>query len=380
MRCYLKPLRINAQQRCMGTLLSVAIATVPFLLMEGVALGSSIKSDEMVIFFPTSGHLDKQGETWVCPIHGWIFEPEKDSLKRRALLKVAAKTLGLETEGNERALFKERAAQFLVDNERDKTISFQIGPDTFKAGASGANGHFKGEVRLARTKAEALVKKNWLTLKAGKMKGVSGKDLFVGKVQLLAPVGVSVISDIDDTIKISNVLEKRDLLANTFLRPYRAAPGMAERYKGWARQGAAFHYVSSSPWQLYPALASFMKRAGFPGGSFHLRLFRAKDRSLANLLKSSEKTKPPEIEPLLKAFSKRRFILVGDSGEQDPEIYGQVARTFPKQILHIYIRDVLKEGMPKKRIEQCFKGVSADNWTVFKDPGRLPKDLPSTSR
>ncbi len=152
---------------------------------------------------------------------------------------------------------------------------------------------------------------------------------FRGVVHLIEPVGLSVISDIDDTIKVSEVLDKRKLLHNTFCEPFSAVEGMPELYSQWANAGLAFHFVSSSPWQLYEPLASLLSDAGFPAGTLHLRQFRVKDRSVLNLWADPLTTKPPVIEELLQAYPARRFVLVGDSGERDPEVYALIARKYP---------------------------------------------------
>ena len=93
-------------------------------------------------------------------------------------------------------------------------------------------------------------------------------------LQLIDERGVSVITDIDDTIKITAVTNRRELLMNTFLREFRAVSGMAELYRRWATGGAAFHYVSSSPWQLFSVLSEYTETEAFPAGSMHLRSFR----------------------------------------------------------------------------------------------------------
>ena len=90
---------------------------------------------------------------------------------------------------------------------------------------------------------------------------------FTGRVQLVEPQGRSVISDIDDTIKITGVGDPQAMLANTFLRPLRPVPGMATLYRQWADRGAVFHYVSASPWQLYAPLADFLAAEQFPAGT-----------------------------------------------------------------------------------------------------------------
>jgi len=98
---------------------------------------------------------------------------------------------------------------------------------------------------------------------------------FESKIHLIAQQGTSIISDIDDTIKISEIRNKSTLLANTFKRPFQTVPGMAQFYRTLAQQEqTTFHYISASPWQLYQPLANFLKDNEFPSGSFHLRLFR----------------------------------------------------------------------------------------------------------
>jgi phosphatidate phosphatase APP1 len=111
-----------------------------------------------------------------------------------------------------------------------------------------------------------------------------------------------------------------------------------------------------------------MQTSAFPRGSFHLRKFRLKDDSLFNLFKSSRVTKPPVIEGLLAAYPKRAFILIGDSGEEDPEIYGEIARNHPGRIRHIYIRRATSEILDAERYQTAFAGLPISLWTIFIDP------------
>ena len=69
-------------------------------------------------------------------------------------------------------------------------------------------------------------------------------------IYALAKEGVSVISDIDDTIKITQVLNKGSLLKHTFYNGFKPVEGMNEIYQIWGAQKCQFHYVSASPWQL----------------------------------------------------------------------------------------------------------------------------------
>ncbi|SAM06397.1 hypothetical protein [Absidia glauca] len=159
-----------------------------------------------------------------------------------------------------------------------------------------------------------------------------------GMVNLVEPTGISIISDIDDTIKETRILHgARTVLANTFFNPSKAIPGMAEAYMKWYTQGASFHYVSNSPFQLLPFLQQFLQSSQFPAGSMHLRL----DGSLlARLIEVPGRAKRDAIVSILSDFPHRHFVLVGDSGEIDLEIYTKIALEHPGRILKIFIHNV----------------------------------------
>lgn len=76
----------------------------------------------------------------------------------------------------------------------------------------------------------------------------------------------------------------------------------------------------------------------------------------------------------------RTLILVGDSGERDPEIYGNVARLYPKRVGRIFIRAVKGEKPDDERFQKAFKDVPREKWLVFTDPLKdLPKELNDVS-
>jgi phosphatidate phosphatase APP1 len=175
---------------------------------------------------------------------------------------------------------------------------------------------------------------------------------FTGRVQLIGETGLSVISDIDDTIKISEVNNPVALVENTFAREFRPIPGMADRYRKWSQDGAVFHYVSASPWQLYAPLEAFLADHHFPPGSFHLKEFRWKDSRFVNLFTPSDE-----------------IMLVGDSGERDAELYADLARNH-KQVTRILIRDP-KDDADADRYRKAFDGLPRERWTVFRDPARI---------
>jgi uncharacterized protein DUF2183 len=337
---------------------------------------ASIDDDEKVILFPAFAVQDGRS-SWTAHVRGWIYEPTGGEMRLfllGELERLLRRTFDLQKEDLEsrpassKPHFAERAGMFLVDHERRKRVAVTIAGDTFTLGRSEFNGHFEGEVTLNEATRRSG---EWTEVRAVTRPG--DRRVFAGKVQFIERRGMSVVSDIDDTIKDSNVLNTRELGANTFLRDFRAVPGMAELYQRWAASGTVvFHYVSGTPFQLYPALADFAQGLGFPEGSFHLRKFRLKDRSAREFFGDPLEFKVGVIDALMRRFPERRFILLGDSGEQDPEVYETLASRFPNQVAAILIRDVRGQDLTSPRFVQLYAKLPAHiERRVFRDTREL---------
>ncbi|MCK5684247.1 DUF2183 domain-containing protein [bacterium] len=327
---------------------------------------STIKNDESIILFPTAAKLSESGKFWIVPIHGWIFEHERDDIFRNFIIRQLMRGSGALPGTVEAEIFKERLHWFLVDNESGKKIMIKIVKQFVTLEESGNNGHFYGTIKLPLKRITELKKQNIEIL-------VKSEDprKFAGFVHFIPKKGITVISDIDDTIKISNVRNKKELMKNTFLKDFIPAPGMARLYSKWKKHGVYFHYVSSSPWQLYYDIQLFMKKNAFPEAVFHLKNVRLKDTSLLKLFADPVKTKQIQLEKILKDYPEHKFILVGDSGEKDPEVYGIVTRKYSDRIIGIAIRDVTGDSMESKRYKDAFREIPVSKWKIFKNPEYL---------
>lgn len=160
------------------------------------------------------------------------------------------------------------------------------------------------------------------------------------EVRITEPTGVSMISDIDDTIKHSGIGSgAKEIFRNIFIRDLGdlTIEGVKEWYSKMADLGVKLHYVSNSPWQLYPLLVSFFAKAGLPQGSFHLKQYSG---MLQGIFEPVAERKKGTLERIIQDFPKRRFILVGDSGEADLELYTELLLANPGRILGVFIRDV----------------------------------------
>ncbi len=166
--------------------------------------------------------------------------------------------------------------------------------------------------------------------------------------QILTPVlsaKFGVISDIDDTIMATNVINRLKMLATTIAgNEHTRIPfgGVAAFYRalqkgaGGAENNPIF-YVSSSPWNLYGFLLEFFRKHQIPFGPICLKdfgshfIFSGGDHQIHKL---------ENIFRILETFPHLPFVLIGDSGEQDPEIYAQVVEKYPNRIRAVYIRNV----------------------------------------
>ncbi|MDH5178226.1 MAG: DUF2183 domain-containing protein [Gammaproteobacteria bacterium] len=331
---------------------------------------SNIKQDETVEFFRTSAWQDKTTGQWHVPIHGWIYEPQNSTVRKKIFATVMNKKFDLKVDAANEKYFDERVNLFIADNERGKVIYIKIAGKTIKLPASAPNGHFETVIKLDEAAVAANAKNNILSYSAVTRSGE--KRRFAGEVLLVPPTGFSVISDIDDTIKVSFITDTKKMLAYTFLREFEAAPGMPQLYRDWQNHNTAFHFVSSSPWYLYPPLRDFVDRNAFPKAAFSLKYVRFRDETFFNMFKKGTETKPAQIEPILRQYPDRKFILVGDSGEQDPEVYAGIYRRFSKQIIRIFIRNVNNSKDSDARYRKVFAGIDKNIWQLFTDTQYLP--------
>ena len=200
-----------------------------------------------------------------------------------------------------------------------------------------------------------------------------------------------MISDIDDTIKVTQTPSPIGILKQTFVvetpQPVAGMPELyAHIYKtltdsplGGVGKQPNYFYLSASPYNLYPFLRDF-RNANYPQGTIILR--DSSWQNLGGLIASlSQGTKDYKADRIAKIhgwFPDRKMICIGDSTQSDPEAYGECARKFPGWIRVIYIRKVTgiaemneREKNAPGRFEKAFEGLDRNLWHVFTEPGEL---------
>ena len=329
--------------------------------IEALQAAERLEPDEEALFMPGTARPTGDGRLEV-DIHAWVYEPDR----RWGLNTAFARYLGLrlnKLSPAARLRFNQRTALFHAESEEGNVfdIDFDGSPVRATSPPSGANGRMN--MRIVIDAPHASASEEWL-----KFHAVTGPGellhRFRGQALIVPAEGLSIISDIDDTIKRTQVRDRREMLLNTFARRFEAAPGMAAYYRALSQApGTRFHYLSASPMQLYPALADFVRDAGFPTGSMHLR----ESTTWRTLIPGDDDSRAHKlgvIGRLLAEFPQRRFVLVGDSGEADPEIYAQTFRSHPRRIDSIVIRDVTGEGRTSERYRATFEGIDPVRWHI----------------
>jgi phosphatidate phosphatase APP1 len=190
---------------------------------------------------------------------------------------------------------------------------------------------------------------------AGGYRGLTGPHTATFEVRVPGPdAAFGVISDIDDTILQTGVQRAGQMLRQTFTgsaltrTPFR---GAAELYRDLASPANPVFYVSSSPWNLHAFVVAFLRHRGFPLGPVLLR----------DLLgtRAGREQKGGRIAEVLDLHPGLRFVLIGDSGEKDPEVYAEVVRSHPGRVLAVYIREV-RLDLGDGRVERVHAGWPAD--------------------
>lgn len=166
---------------------------------------------------------------------------------------------------------------------------------------------------------------------------VRGCSTGIAGVDIISPdAPFFVISDFDDTLAVTQVTRRRDLIKHAFTEDGDTQPlvgGMPQLMR-CLREGKkerpVFALVSGSPVQFVPRTARFLFKHDFPPFGLYLREIGPSTLS---------DYKQPIIRSLLKSVT-QPVVLVGDSGERDPEIYAQIRNEFPGRVKAIAIHDV----------------------------------------
>jgi len=214
-----------------------------------------------------------------------------------------------------------------------------------------------------------------------------------GLVYLPPANSYGCISDIDDTFLISHsghLLKRLYVLLTRNAHSRKPFEGVVKHYQLLAASGTTpqkpnpFFYVSSSEWNLYDFIVEFAKKNEMPTGIYLLNQLKR----LSQILQTGQgkhNGKFTRIVRIMEAFPHMKFILMGDSSQQDPYIYASVVEHFPGQVYAVYVRDISEKNRTKvspvlAKIEglgvyTCLFNHSREAIEHSKQIGLIPKEF-----
>ena len=342
--------------------------------------GKAIRSHDEVVFFPSAASWVEETQSWEFQVVGAVFDPLKVKMRKKLMVRLLRRFMKVPASELDCEIFRERISPFTANALKGRVLRIRVGSlEVELERKSKRNGHFLASFSLSQDEVDLLVEEGAITNRVLNYELVLG-DLderrISGRVHLLRPRGQSVISDVDDTVKVTNVGNRIELLKNTFLREFSAVDGMSALFRGWGKAGADFHFVSASPWQLINPLSCLMEKADFPFGTFHLRVFRWRDQVFKRVVSGKWIGKAKVIRQFIERFPQRSYVLIGDSVERDPELYAHLAEKFDQQIKAIYIRQVPGFEMDDSRIGRIQSQVRETRFVTFDCSSELPADSP----
>lgn len=357
---------------------------LPLLLaffLNGCASRCALRGGEKLEFYPTYGFQSGDGASWTVPVRGRLYEPHDPSAAESTSLRLVRNLASLTSASDELARIEERTAPFRARGREGRTLSLDFAQETRKLPKTGEAGEIRSDVQIPASRvASSSPTASGARWTSYSLKGCENESAgLTGQALLIEPSGVSVIADVDDTLKVTGVGNRPAFVANTFLRPFKPIPGMSAVFQRWQDKGAQFHYFSIVPWQMYGSLSRFLSDEGFPQGVLHLRTLAWKAGSanpltvidnVASLFNAPVEEASNEIEALFARFPGRKFVLVGHVDGRAPELFARMARRHPDQVQLIAIRDANPEAN-KEKLDAAFSDLPAEKWRTFEKPADL---------
>jgi hypothetical protein len=334
---------------------------------------------KQLFLFP--GYASQSTPNWRLKLKGWSCEYTNNSTRTRMIKSVYRRVLSpMGTDEETKKVFSDRLSGFTANPlictiricvvecvetkpfNLSETIAFETYRELIQSTEfpsvqvqTDANGLFEEELEVSMDRFPCTLERPSFRLVAYL---TDDDEIFdIQSFELLSNDGISIISDVDDTIKHSDVYKGiYSTIKNALFHDLKDVPGMADSYNLLFAKGTSFHYVSGGPFQFIPVVDTFIRKFNFPQGSLMLRNTKEDD---------TVKYKQKVILDIVQDFPNRKFILIGDSGEKDVEIYSKVKQKV-QNVVGVYIRQV----GPPTQVER-----SILDYSLFDDPIELVTDF-----
>lgn len=184
-------------------------------------------NDDEVLLFPDIAFQSLHNNTWTVMVHGWKYRNNPQKVWLGSRISVWLERLAKNLINHNDILYlngsinRDRLRPFFATDGSNEVLTIQIGNQEQEV-QTDINGEFYEQIELTDDEIEEHRNDSWINYEAI----YDEKRQTTGIIHLIEPKeGISVISDIDDTIKVSEVLDKVRLLANTFIFPFKSVPG-----------------------------------------------------------------------------------------------------------------------------------------------------------
>jgi phosphatidate phosphatase APP1 len=356
----------------MFPVLLVLAVTLSALSLGATRANAAENSGLQVIFFPSVASVSDNGQGSMT-IQGRIFTPAHG--RHAGLVWFASRKFKIKTADEP---FRSRAQLFFSDGHRDTRVSIKLGNRIIDLPPSDHSGFFSDVVLLSA--ADVGTAKDGL-ISFESVASTTGGQTIRGAAFIVPRDAIVVVTDMDDTIKDTRVLDRVLKERNTMVNEFKPVIGMPQAYSGWkAAPGANvhFHVVSAGPWQLYEPLRQFTDVQKFPSFTWDMR---SVDIGYDLKVAISELHLKPEtifehkvqkIRALLKLLP-NQVVLVGDSAERDPEVYAEILKSCPARVAAVFIREITG-GMPRD-YDRLFRSDSGVKPQRFQKTSDLPNTL-----
>ncbi|KAJ4423302.1 hypothetical protein N0V82_002029 [Gnomoniopsis sp. IMI 355080] len=329
--------------------------------------------DNTAFLSTKKNRFGRTSTAWEAEFVTAVFSQKPSCVVRDVVVQMAEK-IGLADNEEAKTTIETRLRPFLLDIQPGKQVFVLHGSNSLLVLGPGGRNGITSDTKIINAAPAGMT----IPTTAEVPKLTTG--LLQSKTFFSDAEGWAVISDVDDTIKVTMTDEPVGILRSTFVDDPRPVPGMPELYQFLQSQitsASPFFYLSASPYNLYPFLRNF-RDSYYPHGQLILR--DASWMSLPGLISTftlgTQEYKTDRIKKIYQWLPKKKFIVIGDSTQTDPEAYGEAYRTYGhKWIRLILIRKVtgvaaigIDEKNKAERFEQAFEGVPRNVWHIFDQP------------
>ncbi|KAH8597845.1 hypothetical protein B0O99DRAFT_539902 [Bisporella sp. PMI_857] len=197
----------------------------------------------------------------------------------------------------------------------------------------------------------------------------NGTDSGNATSYLVPELGLTIISDIDDILRITKIYQPAEGLLNSFARPFTPWMNMPAIYANWSKNipEMHFHYLTTTPEQVTRNYMDFIYKT-YPGGSFDTRPLNFSDVSATLSIRRFL------LDRIFQTYPHRKFILMADTSNSDVmKAYPALAHDYPGQVQCIFLRNTSatdpEDKFPYKT--DGFKGLNQNKYMFFTVPDDL---------